>query len=163
MQARSPWLRLPASRTRRPECPAARIGSSGSADFDASGFAAIVGRSAQIRQVYEAVSFQPGVLGSIKNSFNGLQFGFGYSAEAISIVLAGHGPSAAYGYSDYRMAAISDRRVLEDRTTTAGRPVSSNLYLRRGARYDTAADPDDDARCIKILRSRCCSGVDSSC
>ena len=43
----------------------------------------------------------PAVLGSIKNSFNGLQFGFGYPAGQIAIALAGHGPSAVYGYTDH--------------------------------------------------------------
>src|SRR5579863_8703112 len=43
-------------------------------DFDADSFAKIVGRDAQIRQLYEAVSFKPTLLNNVKNSFNGLQF-----------------------------------------------------------------------------------------
>src|SRR5579872_6273238 len=58
------------------------------ADFDADGFAKIVGRDAQIRQLYEAVSFKPSLLNNVKNSFNGLQFGFGYPAGTIAIALA---------------------------------------------------------------------------
>ena len=113
-------------------------------DFDASGFAAIVGRPAQIRQLYEAFSFQPAVLKSIKNSFNGLQFGFGYPAGSASIVLAGHGASAAYGYSDFvwQRYHIGEFLKIDD---AAGRPILRNIYLRARARYDVAADPDDDA------------------
>lgn len=113
-------------------------------DFDATGFARIVGRSAQVRQVYEAVSFQPGVLGSIKNSFNGLQFGFGYPADAIAIVLAGHAASAAYGYSDYvwRRYRIGEFLKLAD---AKGQRVTTNVYLAARAPFDVAADPDDDA------------------
>ena len=51
------------------------------ADFDEQAFATTLGRPAQIRQLYETVTFEPGVLNSIKNSFNGLQFGFGYPAD----------------------------------------------------------------------------------
>ncbi len=69
-------------------------------DFDAQGFARAVGGRAQIRQVYEAIAFHPAILNNIKNSFNGLQFGFGYPPDAISLVFAAHGVSGAYGYSD---------------------------------------------------------------
>jgi intracellular sulfur oxidation DsrE/DsrF family protein len=114
------------------------------ADFDASNFADAVGRLAQIRQVYEAVSFQPGVLSSIKNSFNGLQFGFGYPAGAIAIALAGHGPSAAYGYSDYiwRRYRIGEFLKIVD---AKGQRILTNVYLPARAPFDTSANPDDDS------------------
>lgn len=113
------------------------------ADFDAQAFAAVVGRPAQIRQLYEATSFQPGVLSSIKNSFNGLQFGFGYPAAAICIALAGHGASAAYGYSDYvwKKYRIGEFLKLKD---SAGQTIQTNVYLGASAPIDLAADPDDE-------------------
>jgi hypothetical protein len=113
------------------------------ADFDARAFAGLVGRPAQIRQLFEATSFQPGVLSSIKNSFNGLQFGFGYPATAICIALAGHGPSAAYGYSDYiwKKYRIGEFMKLKD---AAGQTIQTNVYLAARAPVDPAADPDDE-------------------
>jgi intracellular sulfur oxidation DsrE/DsrF family protein len=114
------------------------------ADFDQQAFAAAVGRPAQIRQLYEATAFEPAVLGSIKNSFNGLQFGFGYPAPAISIVLAGHGPSAAYGYSDYlwKRYRIGEFFKIRD---AEGRFVLTNAYLKMRAPLDPGVDPDDDS------------------
>jgi hypothetical protein len=114
------------------------------ADFDEPGFATVVGRPAQIRQVYEAVALNPAVLGSIKNSLNGLQFGYGYPAGAIAIALAGHGPSGIYGYGDYVWAKY---RIGEffNVTDEVGGPVASNVYLAARARFDPSADPDDDA------------------
>lgn len=114
------------------------------ADFDAAAFAAAVGRPADIRQLYEAVTFLPAVLGSIKNSFNGLQFGFGYAAGRIAIALAGHGASAAYGYSDYVWSAyrIGEFLKIDDPT---GKPMAANAFLRQRATLDVRADPDDDA------------------
>jgi hypothetical protein len=113
------------------------------ADFDAQVFASIVGRPAQIRQLYEATSFVPGVLSSIKNSLNGLQFGFGYPAKEICIALAGHGPSAVYGYSEYLWSKyrIGEFFKLAD---TAGRPIRTNVYLDSHAPLDPTVDPDDE-------------------
>lgn len=113
-------------------------------DFDESLFAAAVGRPAQIRQLYEATAFRPAVLGSIKNSFNGLHFGFGYPADAIAIVLAGHGPSAAYGYSDYLWSKYRIGEFLK-LTDAQGKAVLRNIYLSSHAAFDTNVDPDDDA------------------
>ena len=71
------------------------------ANFDMKAFAASLGRPADIRQLWETVAFKPGILNNVKNSLNGLQFGFGHAPDRIAMALAGHGPSAAYGYSDY--------------------------------------------------------------
>lgn len=112
------------------------------ADFDERAFGAAVGRPAQIRQVYEATVFDPAVLGSIKNSFNGLQFGFGYPPQAIAIVLAGHGPSSIYAYTDYLWTKyrIGEFFSVKD---GSGNPVTGNVFLSPGAVSDSSADPDD--------------------
>jgi len=114
------------------------------ADFDEGAFNAIVGRPAQIRQLYEAVTFEPAMLASIKNSFNGLQFGFGYRPDRIAIALAGHGPSAVYGYSDYiwKKYRVGEFFKLHD---AAGAAISNNVYLVSRAPYDRSANPDDQA------------------
>jgi hypothetical protein len=112
-------------------------------DFNESAFAAAVGRPARIRQLYEAVKFDPGVLGSIKNSFNGLQFGFGFPAGSISIVLAGHGPSAVYGYADYvwKRYRLGEFFDLHD---AKNQGLESNAYLTSRAPFDLSANPDND-------------------
>lgn len=113
------------------------------ADFNADAFAKIVGRDAQIRQVVEAIAFKPGVWSNVKNSMNGLQFGFGYPADAIAVAFAGHGPSASYGYSDYlwKKYRIGELFDLKDAT---GAPVTTNVYFPRHATFDAQANPDDD-------------------
>lgn len=114
------------------------------ADFDEALFARTVGRTASIRQVFEAVAFRPTLLGNIKNAFNGLQFGFGYPASAIAIALAGHGPSAAYAYDDsiWRQYRIGEFFALKD---ASGAALTSNVYLPAHAGFDPSADPDDPA------------------
>jgi hypothetical protein len=113
------------------------------ADFDEAGFAKVVGRDAQIRQLYEAVAFKPTIWNNVKNSFNGLQFGFGYAADKIAIAFASHGPSASYGYTDYvwKKYRIPEYFGLTDAT---GAPVASNVYLAKRAAIDPQASPDDD-------------------
>ncbi|MGH8163269.1 MAG: hypothetical protein ACREP1_02920, partial [Rhodanobacteraceae bacterium] len=69
------------------------------ADFDEAAFARIVGRPADIRQLWEAVAFHPAMFNNVKNALNGLQFGFGYPANRISLAICGHGPSSVYTYA----------------------------------------------------------------
>ncbi len=111
--------------------------------FDAAAFDAAVGRTAQIRQVYEAVAFKPALLNNVKNSFNGLQFGFGYPAAAIAVALAAHGPSSAYTYSDYVWTKyrIGDFFKLTDAN---GAPLTSNVFLASHSSLNWQADPDDE-------------------
>jgi hypothetical protein len=114
------------------------------ADFDRAAFERAVGRPARIRQLYEQVLFRPAVLGSVKNSFNGLRFGFGYAAGTIAIALGAHGPSAAYGYSDetWTKYRIGEFFKLTD---ASGAPIASNVFVPRRAPIDEGADPDDPA------------------
>jgi hypothetical protein len=112
-------------------------------DFDAEAFAKTVGRDAQIRQVYEAVAFKPALLNNGKNSFNGLQFGYGYAPDAIAIALAPHGPSSSYTYTDYVWDKYKIGELF-DLKDAAGAPVRSNTFLKRHSPVDRNADPDDD-------------------
>lgn len=112
------------------------------AQFDADAFHAIVGRPAQIRQVIEAIAFKPTLLNNVKNSLNGLHFGYGHPADQITIAIAGHGPSAAYGYSDYVWQKYRIGEFFKI-TGAGGKPVTRNLWLKATAPYDPAASPDD--------------------
>lgn len=112
------------------------------ANFDEAGFAAAVDRHSQIRQVWEAVAFKPALWNNVKNAMNGLQFGFGYPEGSFIVAFAGHGPSAAYGFSDY---VWSKYRIgaFQNLTDAAGAPVTSNVYLGSTASPGGPSDPDD--------------------
>jgi len=112
------------------------------ADFDVAEFRAAVDRpGTEIRQVWEAVAFHPQFFSNVKNSLNGLQFGFGHPAEAIALVVAPHGPSGAYTYTDeiWSKYRIGDLFKLKD---AQGAPVTSNVFLKPAAAIDKNADPD---------------------
>ena len=125
-------------------------------------FAALVGRPAQIRQLYEAVSFQPGVLGSIKNSFNGLQFGFGYCAEAIAIALAGPRSLSGVRIQRLHMAAIPDRRSSRRSRMSRTAGLWPMRICRHAQRTILQPIPTIVRACIRILRSRCSNDAVSS-
>ncbi len=67
---------------------------------------------------------------SVKNSFNGLQFGFAY-------------PASDYVRRKYRIGELKLKN-------TAGEPIQTNVHLQSArARIDPSADPDDENGCIK--------------
>jgi hypothetical protein len=114
------------------------------ADFDAAAFKKAVAGSSRIRQVFEQIAFKPGVFSNMKNAMNGLQFGFGYKPGDFIVAFGGHGPSAAYGYSQ----AIWDKYKLGDYYPLKdgqGNTISTNSYVTAKAKYDPSADPDDPA------------------
>jgi|SRR5579884_119467 len=112
------------------------------ADFDDAAFSRIVGKPADIRQLFEAVSFKPGVFNNIKNSFNGLQFGYGYAPERIAIAFCPHGPSSAYHYADeiWSKYKIGEFFKLAD---ASGNPVTTNVYAKPAKAIDPSDDPDN--------------------
>ncbi len=113
------------------------------ANFDLLEFERIVGKPADIRQVFESVAFQPGLFNNVKNSLNGLQFGFGHSPERIAVAIAGHGPSAAYGFSDYvwQKYKIGDFINAKD---ASGATLTSNTFLKAKSNLNASDDPNDD-------------------
>jgi intracellular sulfur oxidation DsrE/DsrF family protein len=112
------------------------------ANFDAAAFARAVNRPADIRQVWEAVSFHPAIFNNMKNGLNGLRFGFGYPADRISMVFAPHGPSSAYTYADavWQKYRIGEAFGLKD---GSGKTIDSNIFLRPPSIFPSTTDPDD--------------------
>ncbi|MGH7684181.1 MAG: hypothetical protein ACREMT_07550, partial [Vulcanimicrobiaceae bacterium] len=133
--------------------------------FDQHTFDGAVARPARIRQIWENVALKPGVLGNIKNSLNGLQFGYAYAPNEIASAVVNHGPSAAYTYGDvlwekYRIAdyvgynkPVADENPLRVAATKVeglfGRgdaqaaPVTKNPFYHRKSK-PAASDPPDD-------------------
>ncbi len=128
------------------------------ADFDEAAFAQLVDKPADIRQLVEAVAFKPGVFNNIKNSLNGLRFGFGYAPDRLAVVFCPHGPSSAYTYADdiWSKYKIGSFYKLAD---GKGDPVTSNVYLKATKESSATADPDEESSLfqstsIEALQSR---------
>ena len=128
------------------------------ANFDSAAFDRAVGKAAKIRQLWEAVAFHPAIFNNVKNGLNGLQFGFGYDPASIATVIAPHGPSSAYNYSDYvwQKYRIGEAFNLKD---SAGATIAANTFLKSAATAGRGASPDDpNGFCqdtsIPVLQSR---------
>lgn len=111
------------------------------ADFDGAQFDKVLGKPADIRQVWEIIAFHPAVFSNVKNALNGLRFGFGYAPERIAIAVAPHGPSSSYTYSDYLWSKykIGEAFKLQD---AKGNAVASNVFLKPAGPVSRTADPD---------------------
>ena len=110
------------------------------ADFDEASFINAVSRAADIRQVFEPVGFNPTILNSVKNSLNGLIFGFDYPANRIAIAVAAHGPSSAYAFSDYVWQKYKIGQYINAKDAN-GAPLTTNAYLK--AKATDPGNPDD--------------------
>jgi intracellular sulfur oxidation DsrE/DsrF family protein len=128
------------------------------ADFDSAAFEAAVGKPADVRQLWHVIAFHPGVFSNVKNSLNGLEFGFGHSPSRVSMVFAPHGASTAYNYSDYIWSKykIGEAFKLVD---AKGAQVASNVFLKPAKPPSKTDDPDDDGSMyqdtsIETLQSR---------
>lgn len=112
------------------------------ADFDAAGFKKTMEGQSKIRQVFEQIAFKPPAFSNIKNAMNGLQFGYGYKPGEFIVAFGGHGPSAAFGYSQavWDKYKLGDYYPLKD---AQGNTISTNSYVTAKATHDANADPDD--------------------
>src|ERR1700730_1072788 len=71
-------------------------------DWKVSDFDQLAKNPAQVKQVFDVTQIaQGGFLNNIKNSLNGLHFGFGIPNEQIKIVAALHGPANMLNYDDF--------------------------------------------------------------
>lgn len=114
------------------------------ADFDEAAFARLAGRPADVRMVIESIAFHPPAFANIKNALNGLQFGYGYAPDRVSIAFAPHGASSAFTYSDYVWSKykIGEFFKIKD---DKGDPVTANAYLSPATPPNASSNPDDPA------------------
>lgn len=114
------------------------------AAFRERAFDAKLGRPVQIRQLWENIAFKPGVFANVKNSLNGLQFGFGYAPDDFMLALANHGPSSVYNWTDgiWEKYRIGEFFQLRD---AAGTSVTRNVFLPRHSAPDGPQDPNNAA------------------
>jgi hypothetical protein len=72
------------------------------ADWKIAEFERLVKDAARVKQVFDATQIAEGrFLNAMKNSLNGLQFGFNVPVEQIKVVAAMHGPANLLNFDDY--------------------------------------------------------------
>src|ERR1700688_1338566 len=116
-------------------------------DWKLADFQNLVNNPARIKQVFDIVQIGEGkFLNNIKNSFNGLRFGFGIREQQIKIVAALHGPANLLNYDDYIWEKYQIGEWLKVTDPATGKPAVKNLFYasRIGLKQESAAKNPDD-------------------
>jgi hypothetical protein len=110
-------------------------------------FQRLVDDPAEIKQVFDIVQVGDGrFLNNIKNSFNGLHFGFGISEGRIKIAVALHGPANLLNYNDYVWEKYQIGEWLKVADPATGKPAVKNPFYssKISLKQESAlTDPDD--------------------
>jgi hypothetical protein len=101
-------------------------------DWKLSEFHSLVKNPAQIKQLFDVTQISEGrFLVNMKNSLNGLHFGFGVPADNIKIVGGLHGPANLLNYDDFIWKKYRIGAWLNVNDPDTGKPALRNpFYLR---------------------------------
>ena len=117
-----------------------------SSQWKLADFRKLVEDPAHIKQVYDIVRIGDGkFLNNIKNSLNGLRFGFDIPEQQIKIAAAMHGPANMINYDDYVWNKYQIGEWLGVTDPATGKPAVRNIFFPAKTQSANAAsqDPDD--------------------
>lgn len=110
-------------------------------------FRKLVEDRARIKQVYDVTQINQGkFLNNVKNSLNGLRFGFDIPERQFKIAVALHGPANMINYDDVIWAKYQLGEWLNVTDPATGKAAVRNIYYPAKARPGQAGasqDPDD--------------------
>jgi intracellular sulfur oxidation DsrE/DsrF family protein len=108
----------------------------------------LVNSPAHVRQVFDVTGIERGMfLNGLKNSLNGLEFGFDVPASQIQIVGALHGPANAINYDDYVWSKYRIGEFFKVDDPKTGKPAERNIFYPSKAGKDmhyASTDPDSE-------------------
>lgn len=111
-------------------------------DWHSVQFSQLVHRAASMKQVYDIRAVADGkFLNNVKNSLNGLHFGFGIAEEQIQIVVAMHGPSNMLNFDDAAWQKYRIGELLGVNDPSSGSPATRNPFLEK--KNNGSSDPED--------------------
>jgi intracellular sulfur oxidation DsrE/DsrF family protein len=113
------------------------------ADWDYAPFDKLLAFKGRGRQLYDCHPIANGdFFGAIKNSFNGLQFGYGIPAADIRIVGAMHGPANLLNFDDSMWAKYAIGEYLKLNDPATGKPATRNPFFAKRTPAGSS-DPND--------------------
>ncbi len=120
-----------------------------SAQWKVAEFQKLAHHPARVKQVFNCTQISGGMfLNNIKNSLNGLHFGFDIPADQIKIAAALHGPANLLNYDDSIWSKYRIGEWLNVTDPATGKPAEHNIFYPSRHSLDNAAfaaDPDDRA------------------
>jgi hypothetical protein len=132
-------------------------------DWKIAAFRELTEEKAQIKQLYDITYIDDGrFLDNIKNSLNGLHFGFGIPDKQLKIVAALHGAANLLNFDDYVWNKYRIGAWLNVTDPLTGKPAVKNIFYRSKhvpSRALGLQDPDDPkSLCqdtsMEVLQSR---------
>jgi len=118
-------------------------------DWKLSEFHCLVKNPAQIKQFFDVTQISDGkFLVNMKNSLNGLHFGFGVPADNIKLVGGLHGPANLLNYDDFIWEKYRIGAWLNVNDPETGKPALRNPFHLRPSTLPPivpSQDPDDSA------------------
>ncbi len=117
-------------------------------DWKVKEFDHLLESPARVKQAFDIIAIGGGkFLNNIKNSHNGLEFGFGVPKAQIQIVAALHGPANLLNYDDYVWEKYRIGEWLNVTDPASGKPAQRNLFYPSKAGKDLhygSNDPNED-------------------
>lgn len=99
------------------------------ADWDIAGFEQLVRNPAHVKQVYDIVQVGEGkFLNNLKNSLNGLHYGFGIAQTNVKVISALHGPANLLAYDDAMWAKYQLGAFLKVMDPASSAPATRNPF-----------------------------------
>jgi|HubBroStandDraft_6_1064221.scaffolds.fasta_scaffold00672_5 hypothetical protein len=119
-----------------------------SSDWRIAEFERLVRDAARIKQVFDATQIDEGrFLNGIKNSLNGLEFGFNIPGKQIKVVAAMHGPANLLNFDDYVWKKYRVGEWLKVKDPKTDEPAVRNPFQGSRVPRETqksGQDPNDE-------------------
>src|ERR1700731_1988423 len=123
-------------------------------EWKVSEFNQLAQNPAEVKQVYDITRIaEGGFLNNIKNSLNGLHFGFGIPEEQIKIVAAQHGPANMLNYDDFIWNKYQIGEWLKVTDPSTGQPAFQ---------HSSAAVQGSEASGLPYCNRRARAGLDQT-
>jgi intracellular sulfur oxidation DsrE/DsrF family protein len=120
-------------------------------EWKLSEFNQLANNPARVKQVYDIIPIAEGsFLNNIKNSLNGLHFGFGIPEEEIKIVAALHGPANMLNYDDFIWNKYRIGAWLKVTDPATGQPAVKNIFYpsKAGAALHYSSENPDSPQSL---------------
>jgi hypothetical protein len=112
-------------------------------DWKAEEFQELLHKPARIKQVFEVTTLNEGkFLNNMKNSLNGLEFGFGIARKQVQIVSALHGPPNMVNFDDTIWAKYRIGEWLGVNDPETGHPAVRNIFY--SSKFSNAPDATEN-------------------
>lgn len=126
-----------------------------------SDFKALVKKPARIKQVYDIIHIGGGgFLNNLKNSLNGLHYGFGIPVDQIQVVAALHGPANMLNMDDYVWKKYKVGEWFKVTDPKTGKPAERNIFYpsNYNLKYPSSSPDSEDSlyqdKSIQALQHR---------